>query len=145
MIILYNYEGKDSRDFLVEILGELPDHAEFENGKQVVGDHTIYCWYHGGRETFWAEGQTTGVSAFPSVVANVPEYDVPASVFTDPETGEDVEQPKRTVAAHQRMLRMPGDMADVEDFIDEINIDLANSRVAGKEVPLMTLENMNQI
>jgi len=130
--------SRASRSFLIEVLGELPDNDAFINGKQTVGDHTIYCWYHGGRETFWSEGGTHKVSAFPSVVADVVEHDVPKRTWREKTF------PKVTRPATQRLLRMPKDMADVEDFIDEINIDLANSRVAGKEVPLMTLENMNQ-
>jgi len=137
MIILHSCVSEDSREFLIKLLGALPDHDDFMDGKQTAGGHTIYCWDHGGRETYWAEGGTDKVSAFPSVVIDVPEYDIPETVWRDEVF------PKRTVAAEKRVLRMPEDMTDIENFLDEINIDLTKSEIAGRPIPLLTRRDID--
>ena len=140
MIILHNCQDKDSRDFLAAILGTLPDHNDFVDGKIEVGGHTIYCWYHGGREAWWEIAGTDKVSAFPSVIVDVPEHDIPLVDIQGQQTG------LRRVAAHQSALRKPASVADVQAHLDDINQSLVRSSevggVAAAPDPL-TLANMN--
>lgn len=130
MLILHNCLDAVSQDFLVSVLGSLPDHDLFVNGKMTVGAHTIYCWYHGGQEAFWSESGTKEVSAFPSVVVDVPEHDLPIPPISSRTTPE-------TFPAHQHVIRLPTNILDVNTFIDEVNEKLALSESVRRTVPLL--------
>jgi len=80
-IILHNSLDKESRAF-VQAHGA---------GK------TIFDWYKGGREAFWALGHTHEVSAFPSVIIDIPTYKVPSTP----------EFPAHTVPRRQVAFRKP--------------------------------------
>ena len=119
MIILHNSLDKDSRDFV----------AAHGAGA------TIYDWYKGGREVFWAAGHTDGVSAFPSVVVDIPGYRVPATLAV----------PAHTVARRQYALRKPADMTEVQTFLNRMNVRLAKSAGEGQPVAPLTLGNMSDV
>lgn len=114
MIILHNSLDKESRDFV----------AAHGAGA------TVYDWYKGGREAWVALGGTDKVSAFPSVLVDVPAFTVPARVV-----GRRTE-PAFNMPPEQVAIRKPRDMTDVQAHLDEINKRLpAASR--------LTLGNMN--
>lgn len=94
MIILHNSQSRESREFVAANPGA-----------------TVYDWYEGGREAWLALGGTNGVSAFPSVIVDVPGYTVP-------DLGLD---PGFTVPAHQVAVRKPRDLTDVQARLDILN------------------------
>ncbi len=122
MIILHNSLDKESRDFV----------SAHGSGA------TVYDWYKGGREAFWALGHTHGVSAFPSVIVDIPSYRTPPTAGPFP-------QPGRLVTRQQVVLRKPADMADVQNFLDETNVALVGSAGEGRPVAPLTLDNMSDV
>lgn len=122
MIILHNGFDKDSRDFVTA-------HG---------AGATVYDWYKGGREAFWAAGHTDKVSAFPSIIVDIPSYRTPPINGPIPEPG-------RLVPRQQMALRKPRDMADVQKFLDRINVELAKSAGEGMPVAPLTLDNMSDV
>ena len=122
MIILHNSLDQDSRDFVTA-------HG---------AGATVYDWYKGGREAFWAAGHTDKVSAFPSVIVDIPSHRIP------PETGPPP-TPGRLAPWQQIALRKPRDMADVQKFLDRINVGLAKSAGEGMPVAPLTLGNMSDV
>jgi hypothetical protein len=131
MIILHNHSDAESRQFLINILSTSLDSIPWANGKAVFGGHTLYNWYQGGRETWIAEGHTREVSAFPSVVWDVPEYDEPEYTLLSGET-----VPQRRIPIHQDVHRKPSDITSVQERVDAINVRLANSANATPANPV---------
>ena len=84
MIILHNHMSKASREFVAT-------HGE---------GHTVISWYEGGREAWIAAGGTDKVSAFPSIVVDMPAYKVPERLGPD-----DVTIPEYLVPAGTVMIR----------------------------------------
>ena len=99
MIILHNSHARESREFV----------AAHRAGA------TVYDWYEGGREEWWALGGTDKVSAFPSVIVDVPAFTVPARVV-----GGGAE-PVFNVPPEQVAVRTPRNLADVQARLDVLN------------------------
>jgi len=126
MIILHNHHSKESRDFV-------DAHAKPSD--------TIISWYEGGREEWVDSGGTDKVSAFPSVVADIPEYDDPE--WTDPDTN--VDYPQSTIPAVQVAVTVLGGPSDIDVFLDETNVGLARSAQAGRPVNPMTMDSLHAV
>jgi hypothetical protein len=143
MIILHNSMDRDSQDFVKIVLGRMVEASEFIGGVLIVGEYIFYDWYKGGREAWWSIAGTKEVSAFPSVIVDIPGYDVPGLVDAD----HGAVKQKRVVPAEQYVLRKPESEAEVQAFLNEINLALQRSKnEAGRTVTpdSLTLENMNQ-
>ena len=134
MIILPNSLDKQSRDFLASVAPAL---GAFTSGVALTldGKTTVYDWYEGGREAFWAAGHTHGVSAFPSVIVDIPTYRAPAAGGS----------PAHTVPRRQHALRKPANMTEVMDFLTEINVELAESAGEGMPIESLTLDNISDV
>lgn len=134
MIILHNSLDKESRDFLASVVSAL---GAFTAGVASTpdGKTAVYDWYEGGREAFWAAGHTHGVSAFPSVIVDIPTYKAPAVGGA----------PAHTVPRRQHALRKPANMTEVMDFLTGINVELAKSAGEGRPVAPLTLDNMSDL
>lgn len=113
MIILHNSLDKESREFVAAHPGAM-----------------VYDWYNGGREEWVGINGTIKVSAFPSVIVDVPAYTVPARVI-DGRT-----EPEFNVPPEQVAVRKPRDLTDVQARLDVLNERLP---VDAK----LTLDNMN--
>lgn len=116
MIILHNSYSEASRAFVAA-------HG---------GGAEVYDWYKGGREAWTTLRGTMKVSAFPSVVVDMPAYRTWS--FID---GDGTEVPAEDRPAEQRMIRQPRDMADVQDSVNKLNALLSGSFE-------LTLENLNE-
>ena len=112
MKILHNSLDRQSREFI----------AQFEGQPNVE----IFDWYNGGRDAWSAAGGTLLVSAFPTVVIDIPDHRV-----------ADANGEIAIVANHQRALRKCVDQNDLRGRIDIINSTLSKSRSLGLEVPLV--------
>ena len=123
MIILHNHLSKVSREF-VEAYGT---------------GNTVISWYEGGREAWIAAGGTDKVSAFPSVIVDVPEHVIPERLGANDQT-----LPEVSVPAHQATVRIPRDLADVQAHLDNLNKRLAGSAAAGRPVPPLTLGGIDR-
>ncbi len=121
MIILHNSYDKESRGFIAS------------HGISAI----IHDWYKGGREEFWAAGNTHGVSAFPSVIIDIPSHRAPAIIGPPAAPG-------RLVPRQQLALRKPADMAEVQAFLDQVNIELAKSAGEGLPIEPLTLDNASK-
>ena len=134
MIILHNSLDEESRDF---VAAHEPTLGGFTAGVATTpdGKTTVYDWYKGGRDAFWAAGHTDKVSAFPSVIVDIPTHRVPPTS----------ESPGHTAPRRQHALRKPADMAEVMDFLTEINVELAKSAGEGLAVAPLTLDNMSDV
>lgn len=133
-IFLHNSLDRESRDFMASVVPAL---KPFTAGVATTpdGKTTVYDWYNGGREAFWAAGHTHGVSAFPSVIVDIPTYKVPATAGS----------PAHTVPRRQHALRKPADLAAVVAFVAEINVELAKSAGEGLAVAPLTLDTMSDV
>lgn len=139
MIILHNSLDKDSRNFLAATLSSLGTTLEpFSGGVSASMDakHIVYDWYRGGREAFWAAGHTDKVSAFPSVIVDIPTHRIPPIVGPEPVPG-------RTAPRRQHALRKPANVAAITTALTEINVRLAKSASEGLPVSPLTLDNMS--
>ena len=114
MIILHNSYDRESREFVAANPGA-----------------TVYDWYEGGREAWVGINGTIKVSAFPSVIVDVPAFTIPARVDAD---GKVV--PAHNVPPEQIAVRKPRNLADVQTRLDELNERLP---VAAR----LNLNNMN--
>ena len=138
MIILHNSLDRESREFVAAAIADFGTTlGPFSDGVAVTEDGriTIYDWYAGGRDAFWAAGHTDKVSAFPSVIVDIPTHRVPPTS----------ESPGHTAPRRQHALRKPADMAEVMDFLTEINVELAESTGEGLAVAPLTLDNMSDV
>ncbi len=119
MIFIHNSLSKESRAFIAA-------HATPQD--------TVYDWYDGGREAFWATGNTHEVSAFPSIVIDIPSHRIPANS----------DHPVQNIPRKQKMVRKPADMAAVQAHLDRINVVLARSpRDPRRPIEPLTLDNMS--
>ena len=119
MIILHNSLDKESREFVAQ-------HA--------TPADTIYDWHDRKDFALWVgAGGTQKVSAFPSVVVDIPAHD---SFDPDDEFLEEV-------PAHQEALRKIKDIDDLNERIDKINLKLEkhNSK-ATQERKVSLVENI---
>ncbi len=123
MIIQHNHQNKGTREFV----------AAYGEG------NTVISWYEGGREEWIAAGGTPKVSAFPSIVVDIPEHVIPERLGADDRT-----LPEISVPAHQATVRKPRDMADVQAHLDNLNKRLAGSAAAGRPVPPLTLDGIDR-
>lgn len=143
MIILHNSLDKESRDFLSTTITELGTTLDsFVNGVADTADnnHTVYDWYLGGREAFWDTGNTHKVSAFPSVIIDIPSHRTPPIPFP---TAGGPPIPVRNIPREQHALRKPTDLMAIQSSLDEINIRLSKSAAHGKSVPALTLASIS--
>ena len=140
MIILHNSMAGESHDFVDALLSRTVDASEFSGGVLTEGGHTIYGWYEEGRKAWWAISGTDKVSAFPSVVVDVPEYDQEI-IDIDGEVVDVITHPAQQVA-----LRQVLDVAEVSAFLAEQNKHLAKSKKSGMtpSPAKLTLANLNQ-
>lgn len=118
MIYLHNSLSKESRAFF---------------DAHIQPTDTVYDWYQGGREAFIAAGGTDRVSAFPSVVVDIPSHRIPANL----------DHPVLNIQRIQKMVRKPADMAAVQAYLDKVNIVLAKSQGQGRPVDPLTIANMS--
>jgi|TARA_B110000908_G_scaffold60564_1_gene73542 hypothetical protein len=109
MIILHNSLEKDSRAFVATAT----DGADLTwvNGVVEIGDDIIYDWHFGGREAWINAGNTNKVSAFPSVIHNIPAYKFKFDASSD----------VVDIAAEQVAQREPKTLADVDDYVSNVN------------------------
>lgn len=122
MIVLHNSYDRQSREFVETHCGP--------------GD-VIYDWYRGGREAWTAKRGTMRVSAFPSVVVDIPSYTMPVR------DGDGNVIGTRVLPARQHPIRRSEDLADVERVLAKINAALDASSALGDDKPRLTLETMN--
>ena len=113
MIVLHNHLSRESRNFVLNVATETD---------------VIVDWYNGGRE------EIKGISSFPSVIVDIPEYNTPAN--------EELEIGITTVPASRIAIREPTSIADIEAFLEEINVTLRLSESANKTVADLTLESL---
>ena len=130
MIVLHNSHDKESRDF---VRAYAPRLGAYVAGVATNGKDTVFDWYMGGREAWWAISGTDEVSAFPSVVIDIPEYD------EDVKDADGAAVGSRTIPARQEVLRKALDIQAVDDRLAEINTMLDRSVVIGKTPLMMTL------
>lgn len=119
MIILHNHLSRESRNFVLNVATETD---------------VIVDWYNGGREEWFTAGEIKGISSFPSVIVDIPEYNTPAN--------EELEIGITTVPASRIAIREPTSIADIEAFLEEINVTLRLSESANKTVADLTLESL---
>jgi hypothetical protein len=109
MILLHNSLESDSRAFVATAT----DGADLTwvNGVAEIGSDIIYDWHFGGREAWTNAGNTDRVSAFPSVVHNIPAY----------KFRSDASSYVEDIAAEQVVQREPRTLADVDDYVSNVN------------------------
>ena len=137
MIVLHNSMDGSSRKFVNALLGHTVDANDFTDSVLSEDGHIIYDWYQGGREAWWALSGTDKVSAFPSVVVDVPTHDV--ETF-------DEDGPIGQRTAEQVALRMVTTVAEVQSYLDDVNVKLdlsANSLGMTPEILTLTMTNLN--
>ena len=122
MIILHNYMSKASREFV----------AAYGEG------NTVISWYEGGREAWIAAGGTDKVSAFPSIVVDMPAYKVPERLGLDDQT-----LPEHFIPAEVVMIRKPTSLNDISDWIAAKNMILNRSTAADMPVDPLTIETLD--
>lgn len=138
MIVLHSSQDEDSRAFVNNLLGRTVGAGDFVNGVLTESGHTIYDWYAGGREAWWDIAGTAQVSAFPSVIVDVPEYNV------DRNDGLGLAaQDIRTIPAEQVALRKVTSVTDVDDYLAKVNGLLTKSKALGKTPAIQTLTRGN--
>ena len=124
MIILHNHMSKESREFI----------QEYGSG------NTVISWYEGGREEWKNAGGIFGVSAFPSIIVDIPEYKVPAHMNLD---DEDI--PEQLTAAKTITIRKPTSLDDIQNELDKINVRLVSSAAADMPIANLTMETMSLV
>jgi len=129
-------DGNSSK-FINALLGRTVDANDFTDSVLSEDGHIIYDWYQGGREAWWALSGTDKVSAFPSVVVDVPTHDVE----TFDKDGVPIGQ--RTVPAEQVALRAVTSISEVDDFLSATNSILTKSKDLGLTPSPETLTKAN--
>jgi len=101
----------------------------------------IYDWYKGGREAWAAKGGTMHVSAFPSVIVDIPTF------LVDKMDSERNVIGTIQLDAEQVALRQVLDVAEVSAFLADQNKRLAKSKTLGltPSPQTLTLDNLNQV
>jgi len=122
MIVLHNSHDRESREFVENHCGP---------------DDEIYDWYKGGREEWVEKHGTMQVSAFPSVIVDIPAHESPIYDRGGNVIGTFTE------TACQHAIRKTEDLADIDRALARINAALDVSAGLGDDKPRLTLETLN--